>query len=898
MMRVRMAAKHGMAVLLCLAVLVPFVPGPAPAAAAVLQTDIGNFETGTDNWQWGANVTGLAHVTSSLNGPTTPYAGNRMGELSTAGVPGTSWRAIYKNFSPALNVSATPYFHGAFNTYGINASHTQFETRITFYSNSQTLVSTQSIAGDRWNELSVDLSDWSYRNNITKIEVAYRSVTYTANWIGKHQLDNVGFSAYPASYAGAVSLVSADASQIAVQGTYATSASSVQLDLIELQPYEKYDITATYTPQATQTVTPSGGAANFSLSTARYVSSRDKAYSKFAVVNHATKKLVASPTYVMQMTASANAYPFPAAASIKGLQVQNVDDAQKLGISHAALNVAFNDLFQDNATGAIPFVMDGTTYYFKPSYVNQLDHDIKALSDDGVVVTLILLMINKPGTINAKLVHPDYSGSGIVAAINATNADGVRYWKAGVEFLASRYTRSDQQYGRAVNYIVGNEVDSQADWYDMGSKTLQDFVEQYARAFRIAETAVKKYYANGRTYISLDHFWNASIGTDALRTYKGKALLDEFNRRITAEGNIPWNIAYHPYPEDLFDPSVWNDTSPTNSPNTVRINFKNLQVLTDYIGAPEYLYNGNKRRIILSEQGFHSMSNSLADQKTQAAAYAYAYYKTKFLGGIDSFILHRHVDHGGEFGLNLGLWTRDPAKSVPNAPKDPKYVYDVFRKIDTSESAAATEFAKSIIGISDWSSVIPGYNPSLLADRSPPAAGSLTAVTSIAPTAYVSGFETSADGWTVSEYAQSAAVVSSFANGPGTPYAGSKALEVNIYNSLTGDSEGGARAEKGITKAFPSPINAAGTPKFQFAIDSYGACPGATQYSVTVRIYSGKNIIEGKAQMTTDTWNKFSMDLSGWAYKSSIDKIKIWFSANSTALWDARFQVDQAGFGT
>ncbi|THF77980.1 hypothetical protein E6C55_14840 [Cohnella fermenti] len=884
--------------LLILTVLVPFTaPGtPRSASAAVLATDIGSFETGTDNWQWGSNVTGLSHATSSVNTPGTAYAGNRMGELTSSAAAGTSWRSIYKEFSAGLNVAASPYFHGAFNTYGINSSHTQFQVRITFYSNSQTLVSTQSIAGDQWNELSVDLSDWSYRTSITKIEVAFRSVTYSSAWTARHQLDNVGFSAYPASYSGAISQVTADATQIGVQGTYATT-SAVQLDLIELQPYEEYNIAATYTAQATQSVTPSGGTASFSLGAARYASSRDKVYSKFAVIDHTTKKLIARPAYVTQVTNAANTYAFPTASSIKGLQVQNVDDAQKLGIGHAALNVAFNELFLESATGAIPFAMDGTTYYFDQSAVTKLDNDIKTLSDNGVVVTLILILYNDTGTINSLLRHPDYSGHGTVVAFNATNADGIRYWKAGVEFLASRYTRSDEQYGRAVNYIVGNEVNSPYYWYDMGDKPLQSFVEQYARAYRIAETAVKKYYSNGRTYISLDHFWNGSIGTDALKTYKGKALLDEFNRQIAAEGNIPWNIAYHPYPEDLFDPTIWNDTTVTDNANTVRINFKNLQVLTGYIGASDYLYNGSKRRIILSEQGFHSLSNSLADQKTQAAAYAYSYYKAKFLGGIDSFILHRHVDHGDEGGLNLGLWTRDTTKSFPAAPKDKKYIYDVFRKIDTSESAAVTDFAKSIIGIADWASVIPNYDASQLADRTPPAAGSLTSVTAISPTANVSGFETSADGWVISEYSQSASVVSGFLNNPGTAYAGSKALEVNVYNSSTGDSEGGARAEKGITKTFATPINATATPKFQFAIDSYGGAPGATEYNVTVRIYSGANIIEGTAQMTPDTWNAFSMDIGGWAYKSSIDKIKIWFSANSTALWNARYQVDQIGFG-
>lgn len=408
----KLISKRWLAATVCLALLLPFMPSGdgGRASAAVLDAEIGGFEGGTDGWQWGANVTALSHVASSANAPAAPYAGNRMAELTTAGVPGTSWRSVYRDFSPALNVSSVPYFHGAFNTYGIDASNTQFEARITFYSNSQTFVSTQAIQGDRWNELSVDLSGWSYRTAITKIEVAYRSVTFATNWAGKHQLDNVGFSAYPAAYPGSISQATASATQISFSGTYATSASA-QLDLIELQPYEKYDMTASYTAMATQSVAPSGGVASFTLSGTRYGGSRDKVYSKFVVVDHATKKLVASPTYITSQTAPVNTYAFPTAASIKGLQVQTIDDAQKLGIGHAALNVAFNQLFVDSAAGAVPFVLDGTTYYLNASYVAQLDRDIKTLSDEGVVVSLILILYPDTGTIAAKLKHPGFSAA-------------------------------------------------------------------------------------------------------------------------------------------------------------------------------------------------------------------------------------------------------------------------------------------------------------------------------------------------------------------------------------------------------------------------------------------------------------------------------------------------------
>ena len=45
---------------------------------------------------------------------------------------------------------------------------------------------------------------------------------------------------------------------------------------------------------------------------------------------------------------------------------------------------------------------------------------------------------------------------------------------------------------------------------------------------------------------------------------------------------------------------------PSPNPDTPRITFKNLEVLTEYLRRPELLYKGQPRRVILSEQGFHT----------------------------------------------------------------------------------------------------------------------------------------------------------------------------------------------------------------------------------------------------------------------------------------------------
>lgn len=868
-----------------------------------------NFESGTDGWQSGSNVVGLDSVTTSLNQPGTAYVGSKFAEISTDGVSGTTWRTIYKDFATPLDVSGSPVFEGAFNTYGINASNTEFEVKLTFHNGTESYESIQTIEGDTWNELSVDLSEWSFNQAISKIEISFRSVTFSTPWTGKHHVDGLKFG--NAVIDGNISTITANASSINIVGDV-VSTDPMDLSVIELATYEDYSLAGSYTPLATTTFSPVNQTIEFSFSVNRYNGNADRAYSKFAVIDSSTKELV-DIKYVTDITDSVNNYAFPVANTIKGLQVQMVDDAQKVGIGHAALNVAFNSMFvpATSSSEKIPFTVDGETFYFRKEFVDRLDLDTKTLSDDDVIVSYILIMYDRAhcgggdnavwwdesASINNLLLHPDYSGTGTVAAFNTTDANGLKYYKAALEFLGSRYTRADEAYGRAVNFIVGNEVNSQYYWYDMGDKTVSQFVDQYSEAFRIAHTALKKYYENARVYISLDHFWNGNIGAGATKTYNGKAIVDAFNEETKSEGNIDWHVAYHPYPEDLFDPKVWEDTTATDSFDSLRINFKNLDVLSDYMNQPDYLYDGAMRRIILSEQGFHSLDNSLANQKLQAAAYAYSYYVAKFTPGIDSFILHRHVDHGLEGGLNLGFWTYDTSKPIEWAPNEKKYLYDVFSKIDTSESLNVTEFAKSIIGITDWSDIIEGFDVNQLADRELPTSAIISSA-SIAPDTYVSDFETDNDGWVMSEYTQALTRVTSSLNAPGTAYNGSYMLDIDMTNDNDNNAYGygAASAEHGITKVFGTPIDVSSKSELQFAVNSWGGCPNAAAYTVTVRMYSGDKILQAATTMTPNSWNTLSVDISGWSYRDSVDKIKLWFSTDSTYNWGGHAQFDSIGF--
>ena len=264
-----------------------------------------------------------------------------------------------------------------------------------------------------------------------------------------------------------------------------------------------------------------------------------------------------------------------------------------------------------------------------------------------------------------------------------------------MEFISERWSKPDKKYGRVAGYIIGNEVNSHWWWYNMGRVTMKEFTADYLRAVRLAHGAIRRQSSWARVYISLEHHWNMRyLAGDEKQAFAGQPFLKYFTQLAKKDGDFDWHLAFHPYPENLRNPKFWNDKSATSKSNTPRITFNNLHMLTAYMSQPQMLYGNNTRRIILSEQGFDTPKTTNGEL-IQAAAYCYAYKIVESLDGIDSFILHRHIDHRNEGGLLLGLRRWD--KGYPK-----KKIYECFYFADTPKWEQAFEFALPIIGIKNW----------------------------------------------------------------------------------------------------------------------------------------------------------------------------------------------------
>ena len=439
-------------------------------------------------------------------------------------------------------------------------------------------------------------------------------------------------------------------------------------------------------------------------------------YSRFVVALKIgdTYQAISAPIYVTNPGDVASfTEEYPEAMSKKGLLIEldMLGDAMELGVKHTTINIPYHHIIGGN----LKYHYNGKDYYFNEELIASYDKMISSFSNKGIIVTAILLN----GWNDA---HPELHEAGLAKSssafyygFNVSTPEGYETTRALFSFMAERYSGADYKHGRVSNWIVGNEVNNNKNWNYVGPMDLASYTKLYEKNFRVAYTAIKSRSKNARVFFSTDYEWKKQ---NTNLQYAAKDFIDLFNAGISAEGNIEWGLAYHPYPYPMTEPEFWDDDQTGMVNETFEspvVNFKNLHVLTDYFQqAHMRTAGGQVRHIILSEEGFTSDSISRGKvYDIQAAAFAYAYYLVDNNPYIDAFILNRQVDAITEVETScaFGLCTVDMSRPDKVIAVMPKNIYQVFKHIDTRKSLRYSEFAKSIVGISDWSEVIPGFDP-------------------------------------------------------------------------------------------------------------------------------------------------------------------------------------------
>lgn len=442
-----------------------------------------------------------------------------------------------------------------------------------------------------------------------------------------------------------------------------------------------------------------------------YDTPNSRLFSKFVLTVKKDGKFVAisKPKFITNPEAAAKYNPsFPETKSKKGLLV----DPQKLagselddlGVKHAAYNVPLSRIVGPTTNAYYPtvhYTYNGRSYSFNGQVVAEYDYVFSTLTNKGITTTAIILNDMSSGTMD--LIHPlsRSGGSAPYYAFNATDEAGCEYMAAIASFLANRYSGSNG-HGKVMNWVIGNEVNARKEWNYIQYMDTASYVDEYAKAFRIFYNAILSVNGNARVYISLDQQWAKGLYSN--NGYGAKEILDEFNRNIKAGGNIDWAVAQHPYNYPLTSAAAWSTSGRAgsyvvDSETTPVLSIRNIHVLSDYMQKEAFLTeDGEVRHIILSEMGY----TSSAGQELQAASFVYAYKIVEANKYIDSMLLSRETDAPSEVaqGLAFGINTQGGGH---------KSIYNAYKYIDTGESAAHTDFALRVIGISGWNEVIRQY---------------------------------------------------------------------------------------------------------------------------------------------------------------------------------------------
>ena len=442
-----------------------------------------------------------------------------------------------------------------------------------------------------------------------------------------------------------------------------------------------------------------------------YKQANTRLFDKFAVGIKQNGKyvLLSDFSYITNPEARAQyTYAYPKAASIKGLLVDpnklKGGELSDLGVKQAAYNIMVGRIVGNTSSANYPTIYynyQGKTYLFDGQVIAEYDIVFSRLTQLGIQTTAIILNDWNGGYLD--LVHPNARKAGACPyyMFNASDEAGVDYLGAVATFLAERY--SGTAHGQVVNWVIANEVNARKHWNYYASTDVQSYTEAYADGFRVFYNAIKSVNACAKVYMPLDQTWNRNLNDG---DYDARDVLDHFNAYIKSEGNIDWDLSHHPYPVPLTHAAFWNMPSNykrmnlvSNSVDTKMVTIQNIHVITDYLQREEFLNPyGESRSVILSEQGF----NSLSGQGIQAAAFAYAYYIAEANSHIDGFLLNRQTDAAAEVAQGMAF-------GINNSDGSHKQVYNVFKHIDGPNSESVTEFAKSIIGISSWSDVIRHY---------------------------------------------------------------------------------------------------------------------------------------------------------------------------------------------
>lgn len=430
---------------------------------------------------------------------------------------------------------------------------------------------------------------------------------------------------------------------------------------------------------------------------------------------------------------ASNTSDYPSYSSIKGLNIVSSSDAVLLGVKHTVIRVPIEDyMVVSDGEDSIATTFDGNSYCLSASKISELDYKIKNMTGAGIEVYLEFTLDTPPEELDSGMallasksaeavIDSELGGSDKHYAISVNTGEGYRRMAAFFEFIAARYTRTDKKYGFAAAYIIGHGVNSLSETSTDDPRTLSDSAERCVKLLRIASTALRSNYKNGKIFVSLNNVWCVSSPEESgeetpptsLATEFGvKEYLTELVKKAYIGGEFGFSVALMPSPSSETS-SVWSDPLSTASDESERITVCNLSLITSLLDEETMKYDGKNRELMIYNYGISAL-----DGNAQAASYAFAFYKA-YEAGVTAFIYNGHWDHTTGNGMT-GLYSTDEDGGAASK----RAIYDIFEMIDVKDSDEPFS-APSLIG-AQWKTLYAEYADELKTTTLTSSTGSTT----------------------------------------------------------------------------------------------------------------------------------------------------------------------------
>ena len=387
------------------------------------------------------------------------------------------------------------------------------------------------------------------------------------------------------------------------------------------------------------------------------------------------------------------------AASIKGLMADYPADALRLGVSHTVVDVPMEKLIlADWQESSVAYVFGGVTRYLNAEALAQLDETVGVYTAAGIQVYL-RFVLGAPTDENVPLgiyaVTSPAESSAESFAVNMSSAFSAGIMEGFLDFMAERYAAPTNGSMPVSAFIMGYRVNDSVRYNCGGDTALAAYVTNYEKLVRVAHTAIKTHNPSGRVYISLD---SRRTVRDQGEGWDVNAFLTAFRDECALRGDYDWHVACDLYADTS---ALWEDAPAVD---TAHYTIRNLRTLTDLLDGEKYRTPaGEGRRLIVSGFAIPAVTvggtASDTDANRQAASYAYAYMTCVENGRVEALIYSCHTDPAADAGEQAlcGLWT---VKGAELRPSEPRILYNVFKVIDTTESATLASGLTQIMGAS------------------------------------------------------------------------------------------------------------------------------------------------------------------------------------------------------